>query len=362
MVKVIDNLRSLKTEEKVDKPYLEKVMKSAMDNLNMSLSTKLEISDEEEWTVKRSHNPIMKDVLVKEKLRISIPIHNKTHENNRYSDSHCTIILNEQKYAYKTYYGLEKEFECFPDVQLSNQDFKEKYSSHKKSLKNIDYVIMNSLGAYYTNYKTEKSFDYKHLDFYLNTIFDNYCEILKESNVNFKICYKNEKFNNSNDPINKKIIIETNDGKPFLGIKISVRRSQRLINFQFMNDYYISVQFDQIDLEIIEKYKNNFGNRNTNSNYPEDDILFHNRNPLRYNNRFHLIMLDNYKTPNYYFFLGTPKGYIKMNKSIMKDGIKNMLHHYIFSLLFKESGMDIEQDDFFENLASYLDMYSLIKY
>lgn len=367
MVKVIDNLRSLKIEDKVDKPYLENVMKIAIENLNINLSTKLQLSNEEEWTIRRERNPIKKDALLNEKLRITIPIHNKANEN--YSNSYCTIIFNEQKYAYKVYYGLEKEFDSFPNIELENQSFKENYSSYKKSLRNVDYNILNSFGAYYETYRAEQKFDYKHLDFYLNTIFDNYCNILKESGVNYKICYKNEKYNEKSSPIYKKIILETNDGKPFLGIKINVRRSQRLINFQFMNDYYITVQFDKINMDEIQNnavvFRSHFNlnlNLKQGNQKVEDDILFANRNPLKYNNRFHLIMLDNYKNPNYYFFIATQKGLIKLNSNIINDGIKSMLHHYIFNLLFKEVGIETEKDDFFENLSSYLDMYSLIKY
>lgn len=364
MAACIDNLRNLNLKTIIDKDYVEDIFTKAISRLNKEITVPIELLHQESWRVKRNYRDKVVNT-VKNKNGYVKPADDHpvldiyistlvTGESGIPYDGGFTVKYFEKTFPVQTYYGLKQDFEEFPDILLDKNTFKQNYDQNKVTIKLPNYQIMYNCSS--MQKQVEASINYQNLNFYLETILNNYVAIFKENNVPYEIQNKNSDQNNPEllTPDLWKIFIKDSKGNDFISIEFNIKKEMRLINNQFYYDYKIETWFFRHTIEKNEYF--NINNQNQGS------AFFNRRDKIKYNNTFQLKFLDNYIKPNYYLFVMTPRGMIKLNRNIINEGIKQMFLHYIMSPILKEANIDCSIQDMSENLGNYLLMYEMMKY
>lgn len=360
MSKVIDNLLGLTAQETIDKEHLNKVLSNAIHHFDSDNKYQMKISDMAEWRinswVSNQHGYIKNRT---EKLSIDIPVYRFNEKNKYLEKKFITIKKFDNQYPYISTYGLKKELDFMPDIELDNKTFRNNYDDYRQSLKLRNQSLILNLGVdEIEQLQMFSKSNCKHLKFYLNQIFNTYIEIIKKIGLDYFICYRNDMVNENSSPVFKKIIIRSSEGNPFMGIRLNVTNEARLVNEKFYNEHRITVKFDRFEENQLERNNIRF-----NQSHIPTNPLFYTCISQKYNNRYAIDLLTEYKNPNYYFFIETSKGKIKLNKDIIQSCAEKMMLKYIFNPMFKDSGLEVNSDEeLSENFLSYFEMYQLMKY
>jgi len=342
MAKWIDNLQNFNSKIEIDKEYLKNIINDALIECSSRMNKTLIIAPLEQWCVKRplpQHN--IKDD--KEISDVMVQMFRKHNNSDTLSQSNMTIKFYDKKYKYQGIYSLKEELRECPDFSLLKEDFRSKYSNSKLTLQAKNYSI--------TTYESQEPLakEYKHLDMYLNSILNSYCNIFEKHNLIYRV--DNKKYHDEKDsPLHKEIVLLDSNGRDFIIINLNLFKDLRIVNNRFINDYRIKVNFYK---EVIEKSPILVNGKSHN---------FQRRDPIKYSNNFNLLFLNQIDNPNYYFLMSSPRGLIKMNKDILQDSIQSVFTHYILTPLLKEANIEVEHKDIQENLGSYLQMYEMVKY
>lgn len=342
MAKWIDNLQNFNSKIEIDKEYLKNIINDALIECAPRMAKKITLAPLEQWYVKRplpQHN--IKDN--KEIADVVVQLLTKVKDNNILHQSAMTIKFYDKKFKYQGIYGLKEELTECPDFSLSKEDFKSKYLETKKTVQALNYSIM----AFDTQESLAK--EYKHLNMYMESILKAYCNIFEKHNLKYK--FENKKYTNEDySPLSKEITLLDSNENDFITINLNLFKELRIVNNRFMNDFRIRVSF----LKNVEEKSPMLLNGKANS--------YKRRDPIKYNNNFNLMFLNQLENPNYYFLMASPRGLIKMNKDILQDSIQSVFTHYILAPLLKEANIEVEHKDIQENLGSYLQMYEMVKY
>src|ERR1044071_5215919 len=149
MSKVIDNLLKLNHEENVDKEYLNTVLSNAIAHFDPENIYQIKIGDMDKWKIDRwvsngNHYDYIRHK--KEKLNIYIPINRINEEQKRFDKNHIIIKQFDNQYPYGSIYGLKKELNFMPDIDLDNKTFKNNYDDYRHSFKLRNQSLMLDLG------------------------------------------------------------------------------------------------------------------------------------------------------------------------------------------------------------------------
>lgn len=344
MRKFTDNLRNFATNIEIDKTYLQSVFSDALEEAKPRINKIFTFGEHETWRVDRHQNGGIPCNNNNDRNNVDVNIVLKSKNSDYTSLSSFMLKFYEKKFKSQNLYGLNKELDECPNFELSRELFKEKYSYSKKTVLSNNYAIFSAEDK---DFKLARK--YKHLNMYLDLILNSYSEIFDNHGVNYVTREKidNQKINNV-DALKKQIVILDSNGHDFMSLHLKLTQELRVINNRFMYDYKIRICFSR------------FGEDTSPFLSIGGSVKKISQLSIPFTNNFQLLFLDSIENPNYYLFMATPRGLVKMNKVILNDSIYSMFIHYVVRPILQEANLEFESEGL--NLGDYLLMYEMVKY